>query len=222
MDGHNPISRASHIVALPALALALAAVVAACGNDDDDAATDAPAAPATTDAAADATPTAAGAASDTGDGTSDDGDVSDTLEALASETGSATVTIGDVTYEFSLSGTATVDGTTYVGRCTPIFGMIAASGFVGDGRDITIDAEIPPVDWETYEDDRFDPPAIEVEDSEANASWVADQEDTFVEGSGVTAFEQDGGRASGTAMFINAWDPGSGPVEGSFEIDCAG
>ena len=221
-------------LALPAVLLSLLLVLAACGNDDGDAetaATDdptqAPAAEDSTNATDDAVaddPTQAPATEDSADAT--DGtvadDVSDTLEDLASDTGSATVTIGDETFEFSLAGTNAVDGTTYVGRCDTLFGMIAGSGFVTDGRDITVDLEVPPVDWETYEDDRYDPPAVEVEDSENNAKWVADTGNEFITGSAVGEFEQDGTSASGTATFVNEWAPDSDPVDGTFEIDCEG
>ena len=203
-------------LAWPALLISLLLILAACGSDDGE-------------ATATADPTAAPAATDTdtGDVESSDADgaadgVPDSIADLASETGTATVTIGDETYEFTLAGTATIDETTYVGRCETLFGMIVGSGFATDGRDITVDMEVPPVDWESYEDDRYDPPAIGVKDNEANASWVANQGDDFVVGSGVNEFEQDEMSASGSATFVNQWDPDSDPVEGSFEVDCAG
>ena len=239
---------AGRMVGWLALLLAGVMVVAACGNGGDEAATDtadetaevtataevatagaeaataeaevATAEAATAEADDDAEAATDGASADPD--ASGEGQVSDTLEDLASDSGAATVTIGDQTYEFTLAGTTTVGSTTYVGRCQSIFGMIAASGFVSDGRDITVDMEIPPVDWASYTDDRFDAPAIQVEDNEANANYVANESDEFVTGSGVSEFEQAGGSASGTAMFVNAWDPESEPVEGSFEVDCAG
>ena len=211
----------------PAGLLSLVLVVAACGNsgDDDDAAataglTAAPSSGTAVDESADAVEDAVdtgAAAEDTGTG-----DAASSLEDLASDTGTAVVTIGDETYEFSLAGTATIGTTTYVGLCRSIFGMIQGNGYATDGRDITVDMEVPPVDWETYTDDRYDPPAIKVEDNEANASWVADQGDEFVTGSGVGEFELDGASASGTATFVNQWAPDSDPVEGTFEIDCEG
>jgi hypothetical protein len=201
------------------LLLSLLVVLAACGNDDSEAATEAP---------AEATAEAAPAAEDGDDGGSEDDTaadsdedaVSDAIADLASESGSATVTIGDETIEFSLSGTQTIDGTTYVGRCQSLFGMINGSGFATDGRDITLNIEIPPVDWETYEDERFEAPGVEVEDNESNAKWVADQADEFVSGSGVGEYQQEGVTASGAATFVNHWAPDSDPVEGTFEIDC--
>jgi len=206
-------------VGWPVLPLALVVVLAACGNDDGDAET-----AAVVDPTSAATP-ATGSGEDSAEDAPDDagaGDVPDALEDLASEAGSAIVTIGDETFEFSLAGTATVEGTTYVGRCSTIFGMIAGNGFVTDGRDITLDVEVPPVDWETYEDDRYDPPAIEVEDNENNGKWVADAGDELVTGTGVVEFEQDGTSALGSAVFSNQWAPDSDPVEGTFEIDCEG
>lgn len=196
----------------PALLLAVAVVVAACANDGDDGQAEA------TEAAS-PTPATATPAGTTGGADGSD-DAADTLEDLASDTGSAVVTVGDVTYEFSLAGTTTIGSSTLVGLCRPIFGMLQGSGFVTDGRDITVDMEIPPVDWESFEDDRYDPPAIEVEDEEAGVQWVADSGNEFLSGSGVGDYEQDGTVASGTATFVNEFEPDSDPVEGTFEIDC--
>lgn len=198
-----------------AVLLSLVVVVAACGNDDDAESGDTE----PTDGPA-AAENGADAPEDTDGPIVGDDEVPDAIADLASETGSATVTIGDETFEFSLAGTKTVDGTTYVGRCQTLFGMIIASGFVADDRDITVDMEVPPVDWETYEDDRFDPPAVEVEDNENNADWIADVGVEFATGSGVGEFVQEGATASGSAIFVNQWDPDSDPVEGTFEVDC--
>jgi hypothetical protein len=217
MGTHRRSSRAGRAVSWAVLLAALAVSVAACGSDADE--TEAP--------EAEARPTTV-AESGPGTGTEvppdePDGDgISSTLEDLAGETGSASVTIGDETFEFSLAGTATVEGTTYVGRCTTLFGMIAASGFATDGRDITVELDVPPVDWATYDDGRFEPPAIRVEDNEGNANWIADEADDFVSGSGVFEFEQEGVDASGVARFVDAWDPGSDPIAGTFTVDCAG
>jgi hypothetical protein len=242
MNGRGRASATGSTIGWLALLLSLAVIVAACGNGDDDAATDAPE---STDAPA-AAETEADTGNDTDTGSEDvDADagsddeaaadagnddesaadaeeagVPDAIANLASETGSATVTIGDETFEFSLAGTKTVGGTTHVGRCETLFGMIIGSGFVTDDRDITLDLEVPPVDWDTYEDERFDPPAVEVEDNETNADWVADVGDEFTAGSGVGEYEQEGATASGSATFVNSWDPESEPVEGTFEVDC--
>jgi hypothetical protein len=83
-----------------------------------------------------------------------------------------------------------------------------------------VDLEVPPVDWETYGDDRFDPPAVEVEDNESNADWVADAGDELTAGGDVGDYEQEGATASGSATFVNSWDSEADPVEGTFEIDC--
>lgn len=211
----------------PAVLLALSLVLVACGGDDDG---DASATAEATAAPTEPAETADDPATDDGnrdeeagadeDG-ADDGEVPDAIADLASDSGSATVTIGDETFEFSLAGTQTIDGTTYVGRCQSLFGIVLGSGFAADGSDVTVDLEIPPVDWETYEDDRFDPPAVEVEDNVNNAKWVADQGDEFAAGGGIGEYEQEDGTASGSATFVNQWAPDSEPVEGSFEVDCA-
>ncbi|MEX1296526.1 MAG: hypothetical protein AB1Z67_10175 [Candidatus Limnocylindrales bacterium] len=211
-----------------ALLLALSLVLVACGGDDEAEAETADPTAAAVEAteAAEATDEPAadevtGTDEDTaGEGENADSEVPDAIADLASDSGSATVTIGDETFEFSLAGTQTIDGTTYVGRCQSLFGMVLGSGFATDGRDITVDLEIPPVDWESYEDDRFDAPAIEVEDNVNNASWVADQADEFVSGSSIGEYEQEGTTASGSATFVNQWAPDSEPVEGTFELDC--
>lgn len=62
--------------------------------------------------------------------------------------------------------------------------------------------------------------AIEVEDGEADVSWVADEGAEFVTGSGVADYELDGLSASGSATFVNQWEPGSEPVAGTFEVRC--
>ncbi len=218
LSGILPI-RGIRALGWSALLLSLALIVAACGNDDGEAATEA-AAEVTTVPSAATEAGEAGADEDDVTADADEDGVPDAIADLASETGSATVTIGDETFEFSLAGTSTIDGTTYVGRCQSLFGMIVGGGFATDGRDITLDIEIPPTDWETYEDDRFDPPAIEVEDNPNNAKWVADQGDESATGGGVGEYEQEGVTASGSATFVNQWAPDSEPVEGTFEIDC--
>ena len=208
---HGRAKRGFRALAWSALLLPLLLIVAACGNDDADATTEAAA-----EATAQATP--ATEAEESTDAGADE--VPDAIADLASDSGSATVTIGDETFEFTLAGTSTVDGSTHVGRCESLFGMIMGSGFATDGRDITLDIEIPPVDWETFEDDRFDAPAVEVEDNVANASWVADQANELVPGGGVGDYEQQDVTASGAATFVNQWAPDSEPIEGTFEIDC--
>lgn len=215
---HGRAKGSLRTVAWAALLLSLLLIVAACGDEGGDAATDAAtetAAPATT-----ATESGGDSEEDPDVAADPDDAVPAAIADLASESGSATVTIGDETFEFSLAGTSTVDGTTYVGRCQSLFGMIIGNGYATDGRDITVDMEIPPTDWETYEDERFDAPTVEVEDGVANASWVADQTDEFVTGGGVGEYEQEGETASGAATFVNQWAPDSEPVEGSFDIDC--
>lgn len=223
-----------------AVLFSLLLILVACGGDDEPEpaadATDAPAAATETSedstesdtevaddaepADDDGEPADDAVETDEADSADEEASVPDALADLASETGSATVTIGDETFEFTLAGTQTIDGTTYVGRCEGLFGMVMGSGFASDGQDIAVDLEIPPVDWETYEDDRFDPPSVEVEDNVSNASWVADQGDEFVAGSTVGEYQQEGLTASGSATFVNQWDPESEPVEGTFEIDC--
>ena len=86
-----------------------------------------------------------------------------------------------------------------------------------DGRDIQGEFAIPPLDWESYDDGRYDPPSVELEitsTGDDNARWRADAAwaaENGVEGSSqVDAYEKDGLTASGTATFANAWDIGRG------------
>lgn len=219
---HTEAVNGARALGWSALLFSLLLVLAACGTDDGDDATE-EAVEATVEATNATEADDSGGTDDSGSNVftdSDEDGVPDAIEELASETGGATVTIGDETFEFSFAGTLTIDETTYIGRCESFFGMILGSGFAADGRDITVDMEIPPVDWETYEDERFDPPAIEVEDAASNASWVADQGDESTPGGGIGEYEQEGVTASGAATFINQWATDSEPVEGTFELDC--
>ena len=132
---HRRAKRGFRALTWSALLLSLLLIVAACGNDDADATTEAAA-----EATAQATP--ATEAEESTDAGADE--VPDAIADLASNSGSATVTIGDETFEFTLAGTSTVDGSTHVGRCESLFGMILGSGFATDGRDVTLDIEIHP------------------------------------------------------------------------------
>lgn len=106
--------------------------------------------------------------------------------------------------------------------------IIDAGGEVADDHDIDGELTIPPLDWETYEDGRYDPPAVELQitsTGEDNARWRADaawaQENDKGGMSQVDAYEKDGLAASGTATFANAWDSETESVQGSFEISCS-
>jgi len=87
---------------------------------------------------------------------------------------------------------------------------------------------IPPLDWETYADGRYDPPSVELKitsTAEDNARWRADagwaQENDKAGMSQVDSYQKDGLTASGSAMFANAWNGEAESVQGSFEISCA-
>lgn len=225
-----------------AMAIAALVAAAACGGDD------------ATDLVGDADDATSGSESgiepdvgtdetvDGGDG-GDGGDapddnglddgVQEMLDGLDFGDGGARVTIGDTTYEFALGGTSTVGSKTYLGICQQLFGMMAGAGYDTGGRAITVDFEIPPVDWESYEDGRFStsPPRLEIEDEENGVAWAADQSlvELYPETAGLSQIDEwvtDGTRASGTATFIELepWSApveGASPVEGSFELGCA-
>jgi|GEM_PF-4577331 len=220
-------------------------LVAGCGQesdrtDDPGAVTDAadseaadageePAAPATTEP--DGAPD--------GDGAAENGDldaeVQDLLDDLDFGEGGARVVLGDRTYEFALGGTSPeVDGRTYLGTCQTLFGAIVGTGYeLDDGGVVTIEFELPPADWESYEDGRFDTvtPRIVIEDIATEETWAADPMliDLYPEVDGASQIDDwvsDGTSASGTATFTaitpgRAPVEGAAPVQGTFELGCA-
>ncbi|MCD9624872.1 hypothetical protein [Rhabdothermincola salaria] len=206
-----------------AVIVLVVAATAGCGGDGDDA--DGSGA----GAAGDVTDVVDGSSADDGDGESGDDEMQDVIDGLDFGDGGARVTIGNTTYEFELGGNSTVGSTTYMGVCQTLFGMIAGTGYDTEGRAITIDFEIPPPDWETYEDGRFEdsPPRIEIENSDDDTGWLAGQTRAGLDAgsSQIVDWESDGDRASGTATFV-AMEPwgapveGAEPVTGSFELGC--
>ena len=207
-------TRRAQAALLTILVLLLAAVVACSGDDDDDA----------DDGSSDA-PTTTEAASNDDSGDSDDGDdassddAMDDLDEIDFGDGLVVVTIGEERFEFDLN-----DG---FNACRDVFGGLQFGGAGTDGRDSQLTGWIPPADWESYDDGRYDPPAIEVENKETNQQWIADaaraEESGIPAGSSqVDSFEIDGLRASGTATFIDTFsleDPAP-VVQGTFEIAC--
>jgi hypothetical protein len=186
-------------LALTAL-LAATLTFAACGGDDDD---NGSPAPGNGGAAATATSPSGGNGGQPGNGS---GGV---------EPGTAVVTIGEDRYEFDLSV-----------QCLALFGNLAGFGRSVDGRDITINIETPPEDWETS-DEEWEPPSIRVDDGENDIDWRAGDEiirEMVDEGvSEVTSFTNKDKRASGTATFVDLYAVMRGeiePVEGTFEFAC--
>jgi len=218
---------------LSVLAAALLTVAVACSNedgDDDGPATAAPAEPAATEApaATDVATADAGTEAEAGsEPTAGDAAPTDAVAAAASAaaaldfgSGSGSITLGEETFEFAIGPGA--------GLCRDVFGIIAAGGKVADDRDIDGEFMIPPLDWETYTDGRYDPPSVGLgitSTGEDNASWIADaawaQENDKVGMSQVDSYEKDGLAASGSATFANAWNSETASVQGSFEISCA-
>jgi hypothetical protein len=156
------------------------------------------------------------------------GDTEALLEEFDFGSGGAIVTIGDERYEFSMA-TETIGSTTYVAICREVFGLIQADGHASDGRAITVDLMIPPVDWDSYEDGRYDPPRIVVDIDDPYARWIADADWAAANGiegqSQVDAYVKDGLYATGSATFFEEGalfqDPPGVPVEGAFEVRCA-
>jgi len=230
IDVHSAIPTVGSLSRLGVLAAALLIVAVACSNGDDDgAATAAPAEPAATEApTATDVPTAdAGTEPDAGSEPTTEAAPTDAAAAAATAaaaldfgSGTGSITLGGETFELAIG-----PGT---GLCRDVFGIIQAGGKVADGRDIDGDFMIPPLDWETFTDGRYDPPSVELKitsPGEDNARWRADagwaQETDKVGLSQVDSYEKDGLSASGTATFANAWNSETESVQGTFEISCA-
>lgn len=226
-----------------ALIIVAATAVASCGSSDSqsepeagaDSATDVDESTTDTDSAdtdSDADADSGDADADTDSADAGSGDADNPLEGLDFGEGLARVTIGDTSYEFSLGGTSTVGGTTYLGVCQTLFGLVAGGGYDVNGQAITIEFDIPPEDWETYDDGRFDTssPRIEIEIDD-NGGWTADQtlgenQPEWAGKSQIDSWVSDGVKTSGTATFIpvlgfGSPEDGAEPVQGTFEIGCA-
>jgi hypothetical protein len=127
------------------------------------------------------------------------------LEELDLGSGAAAVVLGDERYDF-ISATETSDSTIYLGVCQEVFGIIAANLHLTDAREIRVDIQIPPVDWDNYDDGRYGPPRVHIQFDDPYQTWIADAEwatDNGVDGqSQVDTFERDGSSATGTATFL--------------------
>lgn len=136
----------------------------------------------------------------------------------------AVVTIGDETFEADMST-----------LCLAAFGAVGGVGYTEDGT-VEVRIDLPPEDWETSDDDGWDPPRVEVFDERGDGQllWTADVDIVTrypgLEGkSQVDSYSLEDGGGSGTATFIELnqyglFDIGSAeepePITGSFEIDC--
>ncbi len=210
---------------LSVLAAVLVTAALACSNGDGDGGTSAASAepvatvaPAATDAPA-VEEGAEGEAADGEQAISDAAPTDAIAAALDFGSGTASITLGEETFELAIGPG--------IGLCRDVFGIIQAAGQVADGRDIEGDFMIPPLDWETYADGRYDPPSVALEinsTGEDNARWRADaawaQEHDKVGMSQVDSYEKDGLAASGSATFADSWNSEAGSVQGSFEISC--
>jgi hypothetical protein len=223
IDFHHAMPRIAPLRPMIVLAVPLLAVAVACSNDDDgDSATAAPSEPAATAAViATEAPTAADADAGADDEATADEDPTD-ADVVAPDFGSGTgsITLDGETFELAVG-----PGT---GLCRDVFGMIQAAGTVADGRDIEGDFMIPPLDWETYDDGRYEPPSVELKitsTGDDNARWIADaawaQENGKEGMSQVDAYEKEGLTASGSATFANSWNSEAESVQGTFQVSCA-
>jgi hypothetical protein len=201
-----PINRAQ--VVLFILSLLMVSVLVACGGgDDDDDDSGSASTPAATERSGD----------DGGDDSGDTGDDGDDGEIDFGD-GLVVVTIGDDRFEFDMDEGFNV--------CRDVFGGLQFGGAGTDGRDTTVSGWIPPADWESYDDNRYDAPSIELDVKETNSQWLADEERAEERGyapgtSQVDSFEIDGLQASGTATFIDSFAIGeTEPVQGTFEVSC--
>lgn len=222
----------SRIVTLVAIIsfTALGAGFAACGGDDDD---DSPGEGAATSADA-----ANGDGGSGDDASSDDASSDDDAEDDGDDSGlpsfgdggTAVIVVDGERYEAILSN-RTVAGTPQLGFCRDIFDALQIFGYADtdDGGVAEVTMWIPPTDWETYDDDRYDPPSVELEimdsDGRTVSTLVADQDNTSYTGnSQVDDYELDGTTATGTVTFTNQTLAIRGenpePVQGTFEVNC--
>ena len=153
----------------------------------------------------------------------------DLVDTLDFGSGTAVVELAGERYEFDMS-TREIGEDIFVGTCRGIFGAIQANGRVADDRAITVEMELPPLDWEAKPEYGFDPPSITLEDADSGTVWVADP--TYTEFLGtevenpslVVLTENDGLVATGTAIFVDgqALDRGEAvePLEGTWEVRC--
>ena len=85
---------------------------------------------------------------------------------------------------------------------------------------------IPPADWESYSDGRYDPPAVIVEDDDLNTRWIADPNRVellpdWPPESKVDSYEKEGNAASGSANFVDDYAlEAVESVSGTFEVAC--
>jgi hypothetical protein len=222
----------TRIIALTAIFsfTALGAGFAACGGSDDD---DSPGEGAVTSADAaggdggsgdDASPDDASP----GDDAEDDGD--DSSLPSFGDGGTAVIVVEGQRYEAILSN-RTVAGTEELGFCRDIFDALQIFGYAetDDGEIAELTMLIPPTDWETYDDGRYDPPSAELKITDAEgfiiSTLVADPENTSYTGnSQVDSYELDGTTATGTVTFTNETLAIRGgnpePVQATFEVNC--
>ena len=206
--------RTTAVLALLALLLA---ALAACGGDDDD------------DNGGGVFPGSnddSNGSDSSGDDGDDDDDDDGGLPSFGAG-GTARLTVGDETFEPILAN-RTVNGTEQLGFCRVIFSALQVFGYADtdDGRIVQVEMWIPPADWESYDDGRYDPPRIEIdiEDMEGfkQANWLADQEnETFRGNSQIDDYEMEGTSASGTVTFTDEFSREPRPVaQGTFEVEC--
>jgi len=200
--------------------LLLALLLAACsGGGADDAAASGPTVTSVTD---DETPTESVAGST--DAADDPGGEAEGSIPVGLGENQAVVVIGDEQFEFDMSTT-----------CISIGGAVGGAGFAADGS-VSLDIDVPPQDWETSADG-WEAPSIRVRDKrdesaerdwESGGSNIANI-DELSDVVRVDSFSVDGGRAAGTATFIDldaymlagaVGDPLPDPVAGTFEINC--
>lgn len=151
----------------------------------------------------------------------------DPPDALDFGTGTAILQLGDERYEFEMSNLET-ETQVYVGICRSLFGIVQAAGHVTDGRDITIEMELPPADWESYADGRYTAPNIEFTDADNGIELVAGKQLAELLGveteSQTSVAENDGYNATGSATFVSAqallMGELSEPIEATFEVHC--
>ena len=190
--------------------MALALVASACGGSESEPDTTAAAETTTAAPGDDTTTTAAGATTEapaettTTAAEAPSGDIGD---------GVATVTVGDTTYEYEVAASI-------VGRCDPdffgAFWVLAAAPDGSGGLEMFI---IPEGNTNHDETSKI---KVNAKDSDER-DWRADADggEGTPEGlSSVDSFEIDGNTVTGTASFVDIYQPGDETAQGTFTATC--
>jgi hypothetical protein len=190
--------------------IAVALVASACGGSESEPGTTAPAETTTAAPGDDTTTTAPGATTEAPDETT-----TTAAEAPSGDIGEgvATVTVGDTTYDFEVAASI-------VGRCDPdFFGAFWVIASMADGSGGLEMFIIPEGNTNHDETSKIKVNAKDADERDWRAD--ADGGEGTPEGeSSVNDFEIDGNTVTGTASFVDIYQPGDEKAEGTFTATC--